>query len=64
VSLGITRFEMTEGLNNSPTFIAALADLVLEALGRRRTKRATEPFPAAGKRADDTLGDGIAASPS
>jgi len=64
VSLGITRFEMTEGLNNSPTFIAALADLVLEALGRRQTKRATEPFPAAGKRADDTLGDGIAASPS
>jgi protoporphyrin/coproporphyrin ferrochelatase len=26
--LGIKRFEMTSGLNNSPTFIAALADLV------------------------------------
>ncbi len=31
--LGITRFEMMEGLNNSPTFIAALADLVCSALG-------------------------------
>jgi protoporphyrin/coproporphyrin ferrochelatase len=30
--LGITRFEMTEGLNNSPTFIAALADLVKSAV--------------------------------
>lgn len=30
--LGITQFEMTEGLNNSPTFIAALADLVMVAL--------------------------------
>jgi len=27
-SLGMTRFEMTAGLNDSPTFIAALADLV------------------------------------
>ena len=31
--LGITRFEMTAGLNNSPTFIAALADLVRTAVG-------------------------------
>ena len=31
--LGITRFEMTSGLNNSPTFIAALADLVRTAVG-------------------------------
>jgi protoporphyrin/coproporphyrin ferrochelatase len=31
--LGIQQFEMTEGLNDSPTFIAALADLVLAALG-------------------------------
>ena len=31
--LGITKFEMTEGLNNSPTFIAALADLVATAAG-------------------------------
>ena len=32
-SLGITRFEMTAGLNDSPTFIAALARLVTGALG-------------------------------
>lgn len=32
-ALGIERFEMTAGLNDSPTFIAALADLVLSALG-------------------------------
>jgi protoporphyrin/coproporphyrin ferrochelatase len=31
--LGITRFEMTSGLNDSPTFIAALADLVAGAMG-------------------------------
>lgn len=31
--LGITRFEMSSGLNDSPKFIAALAHLVLEALG-------------------------------
>jgi protoporphyrin/coproporphyrin ferrochelatase len=31
--LGIERFEMTSGLNDSPTFIAALADLVSSALG-------------------------------
>jgi ferrochelatase len=31
--LGIKRFEMTSGLNDSPTFIAALADLVGTALG-------------------------------
>ncbi len=33
--LGIRRFEMTPGLNDSPTFIRALADLVLEAAGVR-----------------------------
>lgn len=32
-SLGIERFEMTSGLNDSPTFIAALAELVGSALG-------------------------------
>jgi ferrochelatase len=32
-TLGIERFEMTSGLNDSPTFIAALADLVAAALG-------------------------------
>ena len=31
--LGITRFEMMPGLNNSPTFISALADLVGSAIG-------------------------------
>ncbi|HET7440798.1 MAG TPA: ferrochelatase [Terriglobales bacterium] len=31
--LGIERFEMTPGLNASPTFISALAELVSEALG-------------------------------
>ena len=31
--LGIEQFEMTAGLNDSPTFIAALADLVEDALG-------------------------------
>jgi len=31
--LGITRFEMTAGLNDSPTFIAALAEVVCSAAG-------------------------------
>jgi hypothetical protein len=31
--LGFTQFEMTPGLNNSPTFISALADLVATAVG-------------------------------
>jgi ferrochelatase len=31
--LGIRKFEMTSGLNDSPTFIAALADLVSTAIG-------------------------------
>jgi ferrochelatase len=31
--LGITRFEMSAGLNDSPKFISALGQLVLEALG-------------------------------
>jgi protoporphyrin/coproporphyrin ferrochelatase len=34
-SLGIERFEMTAGLNDSPTFIEGLADLVMAALGAR-----------------------------
>jgi len=33
MKLGFTRFEMTSGLNNSPTFIAALATLVRQAVG-------------------------------
>jgi len=32
-ALGIKRFEMTAGLNDSPLFIAALADLVMSAAG-------------------------------
>jgi ferrochelatase len=31
--LGMERFEMSSGLNDSPTFIAALAQLVTEAVG-------------------------------
>ncbi len=36
--LGIRRFEMTPGLNDSPAFIRALADLVLEAAGLREER--------------------------
>ena len=35
-SLGIERFEMVPGLNDSPAFIRALADLVLDAAGVRQ----------------------------
>jgi protoporphyrin/coproporphyrin ferrochelatase len=38
-SLGIQRFEMTAGLNDSPTFIAALADLVMCSLGERHEEQ-------------------------
>jgi ferrochelatase len=37
LALGIQSFEMTSGLNDSPTFITALADLVLTALGAEQT---------------------------
>ena len=40
VRLGIRRFEMTPGLNDSPAFIRALADLVFEALGASRREAA------------------------
>jgi ferrochelatase len=36
--LGIRRFEMTPGLNDSRAFIRALADLVLEAVGARQER--------------------------
>jgi ferrochelatase len=39
--LGIQQFEMTSGLNDSPTFIAALADLVENAIGAA-SNQATE----------------------
>jgi protoporphyrin/coproporphyrin ferrochelatase len=46
--LGIERFEMTAGLNDSPTFIAALSDLVLSALGaEQRDSRSAEYLVAA-----------------
>jgi protoporphyrin/coproporphyrin ferrochelatase len=45
--LGITQFEMSAGLNDSPKFIAALGQLVLEALGE--TVRSEIPVHEAGK---------------
>ena len=38
---GITRFEMMPALNDSPTFVAALADLVLTAVGARAPRNAS-----------------------
>jgi protoporphyrin/coproporphyrin ferrochelatase len=38
-ALGIQQFEMTSGLNDSPTFIAALADLVENVLGADSNQR-------------------------
>jgi ferrochelatase len=47
--LGIKRFEMTSGLNDSPTFIAALADLVGNAIGvGLRSERRVRSLAAAG----------------
>jgi len=47
--LGIKRFEMTSGLNDSPTFIAALADLVNTAMGvDLRSERGMGSLAAAG----------------
>jgi ferrochelatase len=47
--LGIKRFEMTSGLNDSPTFIAALADLVGTAIGvGLRSERRLGSLAAAG----------------
>lgn len=37
--LGIEQFEMTSGLNDSPTFIAALAELVTTAIGQNWYRR-------------------------
>jgi ferrochelatase len=42
-ALGIERFEMTSGLNDSPTFIAALAELVIVAVEVDNDWRATVP---------------------
>ncbi|MGH9498886.1 MAG: ferrochelatase [Terriglobales bacterium] len=38
-ALGITQFEMTPGLNDSPAFISALADLVVSAVGVNLNRR-------------------------
>jgi len=47
--LGIRQFEMTSGLNDSPTFIAALRELVLTALGADASKQSVaEDLVAAG----------------
>jgi ferrochelatase len=47
--LGIKRFEMTSGLNDSPAFIAALADLVATAIGvDLRSERGVGSLAAAG----------------
>ena len=44
--LGIERFEMAPGLNDSPTFIAALAELVESALQERQETAGAAPDPA------------------
>lgn len=46
-ALGIRQFEMTSGLNDSPTFIAALADLVENAVGMGSERRDAERMVAA-----------------
>jgi ferrochelatase len=45
--LGITQFEMSAGLNDSPKFIAALGQLVLQAVGE--TERSLVPVHGAGQ---------------
>ncbi|MBI2677397.1 MAG: ferrochelatase [Candidatus Koribacter versatilis] len=47
MSLGIRQFEMTPGLNDSPTFIRALADLVLECVRPPATAIENESLMAA-----------------
>jgi ferrochelatase len=42
--LGIRQFEMTAGLNDSPTFIAALRELVLTALGADVSKQSVAEY--------------------
>lgn len=50
--LGITHFEMSAGLNDSPTFIAALAELVATAIGfSQHGQSDSERLVAAGLRA-------------
>src|SRR3954463_5841897 len=47
IALGIRQFEMTPGLNDSPTFIRALADLVLQKLSRVAPPQHAEAMMAA-----------------
>jgi len=47
LALGIRQFEMTPGLNDSPTFIRALAELVTEKLQRTASAREIEVSMAA-----------------
>ncbi len=51
--LGITQFEMSAGLNDSPKFISALAQLVLHAM--EETDHSNIPFPQAGRAPDVAL---------
>jgi ferrochelatase len=51
--LGITQFEMSAGLNDSPKFIAALAQLVLQAMDE--TAHSSIPLHEAGSVADAAL---------
>ncbi len=51
--LGITQFEMSAGLNDSPRFISALGQLVLEALGE--TVRSEIPVHETGKQSAAAL---------
>ena len=46
--LGFTQFEMTSGLNNSPTFISALADLVATAVGANSVGTSLHQYHLAG----------------
>ena len=55
--LGFTQFEMSAGLNDSPKFISALSELVLEALAgtmesRIAVQESGKHFAAAGMAAD------------
>jgi ferrochelatase len=46
--LGIRQFELTAGLNDSPRFIAALAELVMRAVAPASSPAAARPSSAAG----------------
>lgn len=60
-SLGIRQFEMTAGLNDSPRFIAALADLVMQAVAPASSPAVSRPSSAADVLADSSAQALIAA---